>query len=48
MDIEELRSMAEQLNGIPRKPEMMGRVVGTVRYRDGAIIDEIRQTQPDG
>jgi citrate lyase subunit alpha/citrate CoA-transferase len=43
MDIEELRAMAEKLNGVPRKPETEDRIVGTVKYRDGVVIDEIRQ-----
>jgi citrate lyase subunit alpha/citrate CoA-transferase len=46
MDIEELRRMAEQLNGVPQKPRQGDRIVGRVIYRDGTIIDEIRQTQP--
>ena len=48
MDIEELRRMAEELNGVPQKPEHGDRIVGTVVYRDGTVIDEIRQAQPGG
>jgi citrate lyase subunit alpha/citrate CoA-transferase len=46
MDIEELRRMAERLNGVPQKPRMGDRIVGRVIYRDGTVIDEIRQAQP--
>jgi citrate lyase subunit alpha/citrate CoA-transferase len=48
MDIEELRRMAEELNGVPQKPKQGDRIVGTVMYRDGTIIDEIRQVAPGG
>jgi citrate lyase subunit alpha/citrate CoA-transferase len=43
MDIEELRTMAEELNGAPDKPEFGDKLIGTVQYRDGSIIDTIRQ-----
>jgi citrate lyase subunit alpha/citrate CoA-transferase len=42
-DIGDLRNLAEEINGIPRKLKHGGRVVGKVQYRDGAIIDEIFQ-----
>jgi citrate lyase subunit alpha/citrate CoA-transferase len=42
-EIEELRVTAEKLNGVPRPPELKDRVTGTILYRDGTVIDEIRQ-----
>ncbi|MCC8189491.1 MAG: citrate lyase subunit alpha [Planctomycetes bacterium] len=41
-DIDELRQMAERLNGVPRPPVLGERIVGRVIYRDGTQIDEIR------
>ena len=46
MDIAELRRMAEELNGVPKKPTRGDRIVGTVMYRDGSVIDGIRQVLP--
>ncbi|MDR1931596.1 MAG: citrate lyase subunit alpha [Spirochaetales bacterium] len=46
-DIEDLRKMAEGINGVPQKPKLGDRVVARVKYRDGAFIDEILQTLPD-
>ncbi len=43
VDIEELGRMAEKLNGVPRKAEPKGRIVGEIIYRDGERIDTIRQ-----
>jgi citrate lyase subunit alpha/citrate CoA-transferase len=42
-EIGDLRNLAEEINGAPRKLEHGERVVGKVRYRDGTIIDEIFQ-----
>lgn len=39
--IEELRAMALKIAGIPQKVEFTDKVVGTVEYRDGTIIDSI-------
>lgn len=44
--IEELRSMALKIAGQPRKIEFTGKVVGTVEYRDGTIIDSIHAPVP--
>jgi citrate lyase subunit alpha/citrate CoA-transferase len=41
--IGELRSLAEEINGIPQKAPKGERVVGKVIYRDGSVIDEIYQ-----
>lgn len=44
-EIGDLRNLAERINGVPRKLEHGGRVVGKVQYRDGTIIDEIFQVR---
>ena len=43
--IEELKEKAEQITGKPRSIEYGDRVVGLVEYRDGTIIDIIRQVK---
>lgn len=43
MTIEELKRRAEELVGIPAPIEFTDRVVGVVTYRDGTVIDLIRQ-----
>ena len=40
--IQELKDMAEQINGIPQPLQTGDRVVAKVEYRDGTVIDEIR------
>jgi citrate lyase subunit alpha/citrate CoA-transferase len=45
MEIGDLRKMAEETNGVPKKLEHGDRVVGQVMYRDGTIIDEIFQVR---
>jgi citrate lyase subunit alpha/citrate CoA-transferase len=45
VEIEDLRKMAEEINGIPQKPGLEEKVVGKVVYRDGAVIDEILQAR---
>lgn len=44
-DIEELQRMAERVTGKPNTVKPSGRVVAEVEYRDGRMIDEIRQPQ---
>ena len=39
--IEQLRAMALELTGIPKKIVYTDKVVGTVEYRDGTILDSI-------
>lgn len=41
-DIHQLRDMAYQLTGVPEKPLLGEKIVGLVEYRDGTIIDVIR------
>ena len=42
--IDELRDEIYQLTGVPRPIEFTDRIVGLIEYRDGTIIDVIRQT----
>lgn len=43
--IEELQKQAEKIVGIPEPVSYTDRVVGVVTYRDGSILDLIRQVQ---
>jgi citrate lyase subunit alpha/citrate CoA-transferase len=43
--IEELRDKAERIVGKPEQVEYTDRVVGVVTYRDGSVIDLIRQVK---
>lgn len=43
--IEELKNKAESITGKPEKIEFTDRVVGLVEYRDGIIIDVIKQVK---
>lgn len=43
VDIEELAALAERITGRPDPVEHTDRVVGIVEYRDGTVIDVIRQ-----
>ncbi len=43
--IEELQKKAEQLVGVPDPIEYLERVVGVVTYRDGSVIDVVRQVK---
>lgn len=45
MTIEQLQQRAEQLTGKPQPIEFTDRVVAVVRYRDGSVIDVIRQVK---
>jgi citrate lyase subunit alpha/citrate CoA-transferase len=42
-EIGDLKRLAESYTGIPRPLEFEDRIVGLVEYRDGTIIDTIRQ-----
>ena len=37
------KEMAEKLNGVPKKPQLGDRVVANVLYRDGSMLDTIRE-----
>ncbi len=41
--IEKLRKMAVDLSGEPEKPEYEERIVALIEYRDGTVIDTVRQ-----
>lgn len=43
MDIHDLKKMAENMTGVPSMPPFGERIIGIVEYRDGSIIDVIRQ-----
>lgn len=43
--IEELKNKAEEITGKPEKIEFTDRIVGLVEYRDGTIIDVIKQVK---
>lgn len=43
--IQELHARAMELVGVPRPIEFLDRVVGLIRYRDGSVIDVVRQVK---
>jgi len=43
MTIEELHNRAISITGKPKPIEFMDKIVGVVRYRDGTVIDVVRQ-----
>ena len=43
MDIRELKALAERTSGVPEKPRFGDRIVADVVYRDGTVIDHIRE-----
>ncbi|MDR3296242.1 MAG: citrate lyase subunit alpha [Clostridiales Family XIII bacterium] len=43
IDICELRKKGEKLTGTPKEPAFTDRIVGVVEYRDGTVIDVVRQ-----
>lgn len=45
VDIRELKEEAESIAGIPRQIVTKDRIVALVEYRDGSIIDVVRQTE---
>ena len=45
MTIEELHERAVALTGEPEPLEFTERIVGIVRYRDGSVIDVVRQVK---
>ncbi|MCI8437753.1 MAG: citrate lyase subunit alpha [Lawsonibacter sp.] len=44
--IEDMKRMAETITGVPKPIRCTDRVVALVEYRDGSIIDVIRQLEP--
>jgi len=43
VDIEELREIGIRLTGAPKAQEFTDRIIGVVEYRDGTVIDVVRQ-----
>ena len=43
--IEEMAQMAEDIAGIPGRVELHEKIVAYVEYRDGTIIDVVRQSK---
>jgi citrate lyase subunit alpha / citrate CoA-transferase len=46
MALEELYRRALSITGEPEKLEFLDRIVGVIRYRDGSVIDVVRQVKP--
>ena len=44
--VEDLKEMAEKITGIPEQPSFEERIVAVVEYRDGTVIDLVRQVNP--
>jgi citrate lyase subunit alpha/citrate CoA-transferase len=44
-EIQELKAMAEKIAGVPQKIKTKDRVVAVVEYRDGSVIDVVRQVK---
>lgn len=42
-DVNELKALAEKMAGVPRTPVFDGRIVAVMEYRDGTVIDVVRQ-----
>lgn len=42
-EIQELKAMAEKIAGVPQKLKTSDRIVAVVEYRDGSVIDVVRQ-----
>ena len=45
MDIRQLKDIAENITGVPKKVVREGRTVANVIYRDGSVIDHIRSVK---
>lgn len=45
IDIHDLKAMAERTSGVPEKPALGERIVADVIYRDGTVIDRIREVR---
>ena len=44
--IEELRDLAYSITGRPRKPDFTDKIVALIEYRDGTLIDVLREVKP--
>lgn len=45
VDIETLYDRAVSLTGLPKPIEFTDKIVGVIRYRDGSVIDTVRQVK---
>lgn len=45
LTIEELKNIAEEMTGVPKKVEFDNKVVAVVEYRDGTVIDVVRKVK---
>ena len=45
MDIETLKEKAYALTGVPQKVKTTDKVVAVIEYRDGSIIDVVKQIE---
>jgi citrate lyase subunit alpha/citrate CoA-transferase len=45
VDIDALYARAISLSGIPKPIEFTDKIVGVIRYRDGRVIDTVRQVK---
>lgn len=43
MSIQEMQANIEKLTGKPEKPELKDRIIALIEYRDGTIIDTVRE-----
>ncbi len=43
MPIEDLMKKVQRITGVPEKPEFEERIVAVIEYRDGTVIDVVRQ-----
>lgn len=43
--IKDLKRMAEEITGVPEKPRFEDRIVAVVEYRDGTVIDVVKQVR---
>lgn len=45
MTIEELKNIGLEMTGVPERYEPNGRIVAVIEYRDGTVIDVVRQVE---
>ena len=45
--IEELKKMTEKITGVPKSVQTLDKIVAVVEYRDGRVIDVVRQVKND-
>lgn len=45
VDIQTLRQIGLHLTGAPHPPAFTDRIIGVVEYRDGTVIDVVRQPE---